>query len=173
MGKVFSFVVSDVHEKNTILINHQKSETDQHYNTVKDMIMFEVENNITVVHGRHKPPSGCRTLLRLHRALEFIIEFLDKLSLAGLEDQVSSIGHKAYNSTLHHYHPWIVRQGVNLAMYTLPTVQSLIKIMAENNGHQLDYESSQKALKNIVQAAQPVYDLTQEMYKSNGILDLP
>ncbi|XP_014664578.1 PREDICTED: ceramide-1-phosphate transfer protein-like [Priapulus caudatus] len=173
MGRVFTFVASDIHEKCTILTGHLQSDVGTHYSSIRDMVDYEVSNSITVVHDRHKLASGCRTLLRLHRALKFIIEFLDKLSAAALDDHVSSIGHKAYDTTLRHYHPWLVRQAVGLAMYALPNVHGLAKIVAENNGHQLDHSLMQGSLQKIVQAAQPVYDVTQEMYEASNLLDLP
>jgi hypothetical protein len=41
------------------------------------MIKYEVEYGLTTFKGR--VPSGSRTLLRLQRALEFILRFIDEM----------------------------------------------------------------------------------------------
>ena len=54
-------------------------------------------------------PSGSRTLLRLHRALEYIVAFL--ANMEDLEDEayLSTVSREAYEKTLMKYHPWIVQ----------------------------------------------------------------
>ena len=54
-------------------------------------------------------PSGSRTLLRLHRALEYIIAFLHKLDDIQDADLCSVISVEAYEATLMKYHPWVVQ----------------------------------------------------------------
>ena len=58
-------------------------------------------------------PSGSRTLLRLHRALEYIIAFLHKLDDIQDADLCSVISVEAYEATLMKYHPWVVQVHVN------------------------------------------------------------
>ena len=58
-------------------------------------------------------PSGSRTLLRLHRALEYIIAFLHKLDDIQDSDLCSVISVEAYEATLMKYHPWVVQVDMN------------------------------------------------------------
>ena len=61
---MFKFVSTDVAAKISIL--KSKMECDpEHYRSVKTMIAHEMETSLTVA----DPQNGCRTLLRLHRAL--------------------------------------------------------------------------------------------------------
>ena len=88
-------------------------------------------------------PSGSRTLLRLHRALEYIIAFLHKLDDIQDADLCSVISVEAYEATLMKYHPWVVQvfrclismmkhntelhqKAAKLAMKLLPTKGGLI-----------------------------------------------
>ena len=61
-------------------------------------------------------PSGSRTLLRLHRALEYIIAFLHKLDDIQDADLCSVISVEAYEATLMKYHPWVVQVHMNEIM---------------------------------------------------------
>jgi hypothetical protein len=54
-------------------------------------------------------PNGCRTLLRLHRALSFISSFLSQMRIASDDASSASIAWNAYSSTLGHFHSWPVR----------------------------------------------------------------
>ena len=70
--------------------------------------LIQVENNL-IKTKKKDDPSGSRTLLRLHRALEYIAEFL--ASLEALEDEtyLGQVSKDAYEKTLMKYHPWIVQ----------------------------------------------------------------
>lgn len=61
-------------------------------------------------------PSGSRTLLRLHRALEYIIAFLHKLDDIQDPDLCSVISVEAYEATLMKYHPWVVQVHKNAVL---------------------------------------------------------
>ena len=69
---------------------------------------LQTKNNL-IKTKKKDDPSGSRTLLRLHRALEYITEFLGKLE--DLEDEtfLSQVSKDAYETTLMKYHPWIVQ----------------------------------------------------------------
>ena len=63
--------------------NPRASETRDNYATIDGMLKYEVERELA--DSGHSPaggklPSGSRTLLRLHRALEFVILFLGNLT---------------------------------------------------------------------------------------------
>jgi len=48
MGKMFSFITSDVHNKLATLQHYLASDVGDHYRTVDKMIEYEVANGITV-----------------------------------------------------------------------------------------------------------------------------
>lgn len=81
------------------------------------MIDYEVQSGRTKtrdtpLHMKSgKPlPNGCRTLLRLHRALAFIALFLNQMRKAPDDASSASIAWHAYSATLGHFHSWPVRQ---------------------------------------------------------------
>ena len=165
-GTVFGFVVSDVSSKLSILREHRASNCSPHYITVQSMVDFEVDSGITKV--KAKLPSGSRTLLRLHRALEFIILFIRRIQEAENGAKLSELASDAYTTTLSKYHPWLIRKGVAIALYTLPTKDQLIERLSME-----DPTQTSEALSNIVTSLQPAYDTVQKVYVDNSILNLP
>lgn len=160
------FVQSDVKDKLSILTRYSQGTAHEHYQTVQGMVQYEVTNGITTVKG--KPPSGCRTLLRLHRALAFIVRFLEDVHDADQRQTLGSIASKAYHGTLAKHHTWVIRKGVSLAVYTLPTREQLLdKLMCET----VDVALVQ--IQDVISAIQPVYEIVQEIYTTNDILNLP
>ena len=68
--------------------------------------MFPQTKNNLIKTKKKDDPSGSRTLLRLHRALEYITEFLGKLEELEDETYLSQVSKDAYEGTLMKYHPW-------------------------------------------------------------------
>lgn len=67
-------MAKDVDSKIAILDKYYKEENNEdQYKTLQSMIEYEKQKNIL---KDDKRPSGARTLLRLHRALEFIALFM-------------------------------------------------------------------------------------------------
>lgn len=66
MGKIFSFVGSDVKTKIGILEELRTKDKDGNITSVKRMILFEKQEELL---RRKDYVSGSRTLLRLHRGL--------------------------------------------------------------------------------------------------------
>jgi len=172
MGTIFSFVTSDVHNKLAILRRHLASDVSDHYIAVEKMIEYEVANGITMeseISGDH--PSGSRTLLRLHRALEFLILLFYELaqSSADSSESFSTLVGRAYSATLANYHSWIVRSAVSIALYAVPSRSSLVQ--------RLDPEGSEERiieqLNAAVLAMQPVYDRVQALFSDYDLLHLP
>jgi hypothetical protein len=54
-------------------------------------------------------PNGCRTLLRLHRALDFISAFLTEMRTAPDDASSATIAWNAYTATLGRFHAWPVK----------------------------------------------------------------
>jgi len=86
------------------------------YQSIQSMIDYEVKSGrvktkeTTLILPSGKPlPNGCRTLLRLHRALAFISSFLSQMRRAPDDASSASIAWNAYSSTLGHFHSWPVK----------------------------------------------------------------
>ena len=79
-------------------------------------------------------PSGSRTLLRLHRALEYITEFLGHLESLEDETYLGAVSREAYEKTLMKYHPWIVQ--VTLLLNLTFHVESIFSCLeSSQDGH--------------------------------------
>lgn len=79
MGRLFSFVADDVKEKTQILTEHQQSAVGDRYQTAASMISYELHEVRILDDQKQKFRNGSRTLLRLHRALLFIVKFIDAI----------------------------------------------------------------------------------------------
>lgn len=168
LGSVFGFITSDVKDKIGILQHHRANENGDKYEHVKYMFDYEVENKLT--DAQTKPLSGSRTLLRLHRALAFTILFMKRLSESCENDSSSTLASESYNETLAKYHPWLIRKAASIAMYTLASVGDMIKKASPAD---VSNEEAKKLLKDAVDAIQPVYDATEELYTSYDLHGLP
>jgi hypothetical protein len=80
------------------------------------MLLYEIESgrirtrDTSLFLPSGKPlPNGCRTLLRLHRALAFISVFLSEMRTAPNDASSASIAWSAYSATLARFHLWPVR----------------------------------------------------------------
>lgn len=169
LGTVFSFISKDVISKLCIMEHLRNSPQRDHYTSLQSMVAYEVGNGLVDLNRRsHHPDSGCRTVLRLHRALHWLQLFLEGLRTSPEDARTSTLGLDSYNSSLAAYHPWIVRQAVTLAFYTLPSRKAFLEAM--NVG------SPDEALQMLGEALpfiKQVYDISQRLYTENSLLDLP
>lgn len=167
-GRLFGFVATDLQKKISILDSLLGSTNSEHYKTVKKMFDFEIESDLLCKKvGPHKLHSGCRTLLRLHRALEFILKFMERLAEESESSSTSTIAYDVYHATLAKHHPWLIQKMAALAVYTLPQQRDLIELMC----HQ-PYDEVLVLLRNVCDAGQPVYLIVQKFYKEANLLDL-
>lgn len=170
LGSVFGFVASDIISKVTILEDYRKSENATQYETLQSMIEYESTNDITSDTSR---PSGSRTLLRLHRSLEFIMSFMGEFSSADSNAKSSAIAQKCYRETLSKYHSWLIQKGAMLAMYTLPARQQFIERVHGGPCDEAGVKSYEKLMSDIAEVSKKVYDETHKLYEANSLLDLP
>lgn len=168
MGTVFSFVGSDVKTKIEILEDLSNSSDGQHFTTVKKMIKHEMDENLLQKKGY---VSGSRTLLRLHRGLDFIKLFLKHVGELSDSDGTSSAGNEAYSATLAKYHPWLVRKGATVAMYALPSRQDLLIKVCGNNAECI--QRALDVLPKMLLAADEVYARTDQCYTEYDLHGLP
>ncbi|XP_045896191.1 glycolipid transfer protein domain-containing protein 2 [Micropterus dolomieu] len=158
----------DVHSLNA----ENNLEASQHsgaYHSVRSMILVEL--NQGVVNFHQQTDSGCRTLLRLHRALLWLKLFLEKLAetpVAGRFKSPSELCREAYQSTLANHHTWFVRRAAELAFIAMPERGFFFRLVCVQNQQELS-----TILKRVVRAIVEVYNRTQKALEENGMLDLP
>ncbi|XP_066141776.1 ceramide-1-phosphate transfer protein [Euwallacea fornicatus] len=168
MGTVFGFVSKDLRQKMDHLNSLLKdNDTSHKYKTVKTMIEHEKENDLLQRKGY---VSGSRTLLRIHRGLDFIQLFLKKVS--ELEDQATTVVacREAYDQTLAKHHSFIIRKGAQVAMYTLPTREQLLKRVC---GDEEEIKKAVNLLPKTLEASSIVYMRIDTLYTVHNLHDLP
>lgn len=139
------------------------------YHSVRSMIWVELNRGVVDFH--HQTDSGCRTLLRLHRALLWLKLFLEKLAetpVAGRLRSPSELCREAYQSTLANYHTWFVRRAAELAFIAMPERGFFFRLVCVQNQEELSL-----VLNRVVRAIGEVYDRTQNALEENGMLELP
>jgi len=172
LGTVFGWVGSDVWNKIVALQKYlDNKEKSSNYATVKAMLDYEVENNC-IKHKKNDDPSGSRTLLRLHRALEYVIGFLRRLEDIEEEEGCAAISRVAYEETLMKYHPWVVQKAAKMAMGLLPNKQGLIlKVCPDGDAQKI--AQAHEDFTKAVTSMQKAYDRMQEYYSEKNLLDIP
>nr|XP_056719925.1 glycolipid transfer protein domain-containing protein 2 [Euleptes europaea] len=169
LGTAFGLVSRETWQKITIMQDYLSGQRGAHYRTLQSMMTFELAKGLVGFHSlpATSPPSGCRTLLRLHRALRWLQLFLHKL---GTSEGVhpAQLCASAYQEALAPYHSWWVRQASALAFVAMPSRQELYGILCE--------PKEQRACATLlatVQAIGLVYNRTQEVYSAHEMLGLP
>jgi len=172
LGTVFGWVGSDVWAKIVTLQKYlDNKDICDKYQNIKEMINYEVEKDLIKTKKRDDP-SGSRTLLRLHRALEYIIGFLHRFDDIKNEDNCCPISREAYEKTLMKYHPWVVQKAAKLAMGLLPTKQGLVLKVCPTGDEEL-IKQAYLDFPKAVTAMRKAYDAIQELYSENNLLDIP
>uniref|UniRef100_UPI0037E9C26F glycolipid transfer protein domain-containing protein 2 n=1 Tax=Semicossyphus pulcher TaxID=241346 RepID=UPI0037E9C26F len=153
-------------------INSVSTEADSKtnpYHSVRSMILVELSQGL--VDFNQQTDSGCRTLLRLHRALLWLKLFLEKVAetpVSGRLRSPSELCREAYQSTLANYHTWLVRRAAEVAFIAVPERGFFFRLVCVQNQEELSV-----LLNRVVQATGEVYDRTQKALEENGMLDLP
>lgn len=73
----------------------------------------------------------------------------------------------AYNSTLANFHPWLIRKGVAVSVFALPTRDNLLNKVCAN------VDEAIISLPETLKVMSVVYDRTQEMYTKYDLHSLP
>lgn len=167
--------LGDLKEKNSL---NTRTETENSlpaskqtnaYRSVRSMIQAELQ--LEVVDFQKQTNSGCRTLLRLHRALLWLKLFLHKLAETpetGRLRSPSDLCREAYQNTLSKHHTWFVRRAAELAFIALPERNFFFRLVCVHNQEELS-----RVLSRVVRAIGEVYDRTQNALEENSMLDLP
>lgn len=169
LGAVFSFISKDVVTKLQVMERLCSGPQRDHYSSLQSMVAYEVGNQLVDLERRsHHPDSGCRTVLRLHRALRWLQLFLEGLRTSPEDARTAVLCTDSYNASLAAYHPWIVRRAVTVAFCTLPTRKVFLEAM--NVG---STEQAVAMLGEALPFIEHVYDISQKLYAEHALLDLP
>ncbi|XP_069775869.1 proteasome subunit beta type-6 isoform X1 [Narcine bancroftii] len=169
LGTIFGFISEELTSKMKIIIQHQQGVDGKEYTTVKSMIDYELRNNLVKVNGLGSEglESGCRTLLLLHRALQWLQLFLDKLRSNSESSSMSNMCADAYQRTLAKHHTWLVQKAAGIAFLALPSRAEFFRILCVQ-----DNKETRDKIRNSVNVIARVYNITQRMYAQHGILEL-
>lgn len=135
------------------------------FETVKSMIDYEQSGDLL---KKKDYVSGCRTLLRLHRGLDFTRDFLRKMSQLKADEKTSEACKTSYQETLAPYHTFLIRKGAGIAMSMgLPTRDDLLEKVCK------DVQKSIDSLPEMLKYTDEVYGRIQVLYEKNDLLALP
>ncbi|XP_008291291.1 ceramide-1-phosphate transfer protein [Stegastes partitus] len=169
LGSVFGFISKDAANKVHILVNYLNGENASQYVTVQSMVKYELENELVDLtkRGSH-PESGCRTLLRLHRALRWLELFLERLRTGSEDSKTSAMCAESYNESLAQHHPWVVRKAAGMAFCVLPGRPAFLEVMNVGPPEQVV-----AMLGEALPLISEVYQITEDLYAQRNLLDLP
>ncbi|CAH0713101.1 unnamed protein product, partial [Brenthis ino] len=167
IGSVFSFVSSDVKSKIKIMEKHRAGEDTFYYESFKKMMKYEKE---TSLHEKNGFVSGSRTMLRLHRGLDFIRLFLRRLSESEESVNTCTMCQNSYNDTLAEYHPWYIRKAATLAMHALPSRPDLLKKIF---GTEDKLAEALAILPQTLQSCDEAYKRVEQLYTDFDFHGLP
>ncbi|XP_034732717.1 ceramide-1-phosphate transfer protein [Etheostoma cragini] len=169
LGSVFGFISKDAVNKINILVTHLQGENGSQYVTVQSMVKYELDNDLVdLTKSVSHPESGCRTLLRLHRALRWLELFLERLRTSSEDSKTSVMCSEAYNESLSQHHPWVVRKAAGMAFCVLPGRPAFLEVMNVGPPEQVV-----AMLGEAVPLISEVYQITEELYAQQNLLDLP
>lgn len=188
LGSVFTFIVQDVESKMAILEALIAKDV-VNFLTVNSMIKTEYSTL------RSQDTSGCRTFLRLHRALKFLymvfeglvqgmftilmrIHHLDiVLSYPDNGKTLKTLINESYDASLAPFHSWIIRKGVKVAVNFLPYKEQLIESVIRDQPPE-DGLGSKEAYgvfmrSRTIPILKNVFDCCEDYYTKNKLHDLP
>ncbi|XP_076023352.1 ceramide-1-phosphate transfer protein [Genypterus blacodes] len=169
LGTVFGFISKDAVNKIQVLENYLNSENASHYVTIQSMVKYELDNQLVDItkRGIHTE-SGCRTLLRLHRALRWLELFLERLRTSTEDSKTSVMCADAYNESLAQHHPWVVRKAAGMAFCMLSGRSAFFEAMNLGTPEQVV-----TMLGEALPLVNDVYQITEELYAKNNLLEIP
>ncbi|XP_050732752.1 ceramide-1-phosphate transfer protein-like isoform X2 [Eriocheir sinensis] len=171
LGAIFNMVTNEVKSKVSILREHRQSAEGEHYETVSSLLRYEQSQAHGGVPGdRGGRPSGARTLLRLHRALEFVMEFLGLL-LRPKEGFFGGQVSRVYGATLGRHHNSLIKATTSTALFTMSSHATIMQKMMK--GKTVMSDSVRLNMEQAIAAIRAAYDYTQSLYQQYGYLDLP
>ncbi|XP_069097179.1 ceramide-1-phosphate transfer protein isoform X2 [Pleurodeles waltl] len=169
LGTIFTFVSKDAVAKIQIMEGYRNSAESDKYISLQSMVAYELAAKLVDLEKRSDHPnSGCRTILRLHRALRWLQLFLDRLKTSTAESKTSTMCTNAYNESLSNYHPWIIRKTATVAFCALPNRDAFFDVMNVGTSDEV-----MAMLNEAMPYVAEVYEITQQLYAQHNLLDLP
>lgn len=140
------------------------------YTSVRSMIKMELENGL--VDFQTQTNSGCRTLLRLHRALLWLQNFLHELGKDVAKGErlrrPSDLCKETYQRTLARHHSWWARKAAELAFLAMPERSYFYKLVCVKT-----QAEASVVLNRVVKAIEKVYKRNEVALQEHDMLDLP
>lgn len=172
LGSIFLFVTSDLENKIGLLENYrniEKGGCNTAYLSIQSTIEYETKENLL---RDTKRQSGARTILRLHRALEFLSMLMMNLSKLDQEAETAPAARDAYSNSLAKHHPWTIRTIASFAMRTLPQKKQLVESVLgkEHSGNVTEINEKMLILANVTEN---LFNVVDKFYEENNIKDLP
>lgn len=167
-----------MHQQSDLMISHNSSSDYSEmnsilsfgYTSVQSMIKWELENGLVDFHKQTN--SGCRTLLRLHRALLWLQNFLSELGKDTTEGEhlrsPSDLCKETYRRTLAHHHTWWVRKAAELAFLAMPERPYIYQLVCVET-----QAEAAVVLNRVVRAIEEVYERNEVTLQEHSMLDLP
>lgn len=166
------FVTSDLESKIGLLENYRSMEKggcNPAYLTIQSAIEYETKQNLL---RDSKRPSGARTILRLHRALEFLSALMMNLSKLDDENETAPAARDAYSNTLARHHPWTIRTIASFAMRTLPHKKNLVESVLGKEKATNNTLTNEKMLV-LSNVTGTLFNVVDKYYEENDLKDLP
>lgn len=166
------FVTSDLETKIGLLEGYRNTEKggcNPAYLTIQSAIEYETKENLL---RDSKRQSGARTVLRLHRALEFLSALM--LNLSKLDDaaETAPAAREAYSNTLAKHHPWTIRTIASFAMRTLPHKKTLVESVLGKE-HSTNATLVNEQMLRLANVTESLFNVVDKYYDENNIKDLP
>ncbi|XP_057183360.1 glycolipid transfer protein domain-containing protein 2 isoform X2 [Triplophysa rosa] len=175
LGPMVGLISQEIESKTSVIRNlAQKAETVSGdtfgYTSVRSMIERELE--IGLVDFQKHTDSGCRTLLRLHRALLWLQSFLRELAKGSAEGErlqsPSDLCRETYRLTLAQYHTWWVRRAAELAFIAIPERPYFYQLVCVDT-----QAEAAVVLERVVREIGEVYERTEVALDEHDMLKLP
>ena len=93
--------------------------------------------------------------------------FFEKIVESNDSEKLPAMASSAYSTTLSQYHPWLVRRGVSMAVYTLPARSRLTQDL------QLAPDTLKPTLNELVAVLRPVHATVQALFSEYDFLNIP
>lgn len=149
--------------------NTEKGGCNPAYLTIQSTIEYETRENLL---RDTKRQSGARTILRLHRALEFLSSMMLNLSKLSEADETAASVREAYTDTLSKHHPWTIRTIASFAMRTLPHKKNLVESVLGKENAVNETAVNEKML-SLANVTSNLFKIVDKYYEENDIKDLP
>jgi len=153
------------------IVEFKQKQQIENFLTIKTMLDYELANNkINFKTKITKNAAGTRNICCLFRAMSMLYKFIAKLINNDCNGRVSIMAWEAYaDSPLHNFHPWLIRNTVKVAVYTLPSrEQFFVKAVPE-----LGQEETEVLLTRVGNCMETLYGIIDGMYKPHGCNNLP